>query len=92
MNPVVPLEFQPSPAQAKLWSSLLIEELGVDVDGWWMGWCPLCDKERKRDASSAQFNFLHGVMRCEAKESCTAPKRAMSFMNVLAKLIEQSNG
>lgn len=63
-----------------------MEELGVDVDGWWMGWCPLHDKERKPDAATALFNFGHGVMRCEGEPSCTAPKKSMSLQNVLTAM------
>lgn len=86
----VPLEYAPSPAQEKVWMRYVMKELGTDVDGWWMGWCPLHDKARVENRSTAQFNFLRGVMRCEPaqlqQDSCHAPKRALSFQNVLTRM------
>lgn len=82
----VPLEFAPSPAQEKVWARHIMVELGIDIDGWFMGWCPLHDKTRDPERSSAQFNFMHGVMRCEAEAPCHAPKRSMSLQNVLTRM------
>jgi hypothetical protein len=82
----------PSEQQAELWWKYVIEDCGYDDAGWWIGRCPLHDKEATGTAS-ALFNFTTGSVKClrEDAEPCTGFRygkgRAMSFQNVLVEWV-----
>jgi len=75
---------EPSEAQRELWWQYVIASAGVEWNGWWLGHCPLHDRDGVDDElPTAQFNFIHGAMRCLGEPSCLAPKSVMSLTNVL---------
>lgn len=62
-------------------------EDGHDGDGWFIGWCPLCDPQHEREGS-AQINFVRGVFRCSSY-CCHKGKRGASIVNVV-KMMEEA--
>lgn len=65
----------------------VVWEDGRDEQDNWIGWCPLHDPNKEREAS-AEFNFKKGVMRCAngAEGDCHKGKRCMSLSNVFAAM------
>lgn len=91
MTETVSIMYHPSPSQRTLWWHLVIEDDGVDQDGYWFGWCPLHGEARDPEQPTAQFNFRKGVMRCLGEPSCHAGQRVMSLTNVaIAKMGKDS--
>jgi hypothetical protein len=83
--PDVDLKFRPSPHQWPTWRAWIDVETGTDDMGNFLAWCPLhCAVPEGQ--TCATINFFKGVLRCEADPSCHAPKRAMSLINVMARL------
>lgn len=76
----------PSDSQRDLWWEYIIEDDGADPDGWWLGRCPLHDKEGVGVEPTAQFNFQHGALRCMG-DPCCHQKRTMSLNNVLIEMV-----
>lgn len=54
---------------------------GADEGGYFIGFCPICDPQRQREAS-AEFNFLKGVFRCSSK--CCHPNKNVMSITLLA--------
>lgn len=75
----------PSAAQRDLWWVFIIEADGADPDGWWLGHCPLHDKEVSGVEPTAQFNFQHGALRCMGDPPCHS-RRSISLNNVLSQM------
>lgn len=61
-------------------------------DGWWMGWCPLHDNDRKRGKPTAMYHFRLGSYKCLLDIPCHAPKRGMSIINLRKRVSEQGRG
>lgn len=79
----------PSPSQRGVWWRYIIAENDADPDGWWLGHCPLHDKEGVGVEPTAQFNFRHGALRCLGVPCCHK-KRTMSLSNVLVEMVRGS--
>lgn len=65
---------------------------GVDLEGNWLGWCAIHDKDHDSELATAQFNFRKGVMRCMGEPSCHEGKRALSLANVMVMMVGESSG
>jgi hypothetical protein len=75
----------PSATQRELWWAFIIEADGADPDGWWLGHCPLHDKEAESVEPTAQFNFQHGALRCMGDPPCHE-RRSISLTRVLTEM------
>lgn len=82
MSEVSPL-LMPTQSQKDLWWHLVMEADGVDMDGYWLGWCAVHDREHDVEIATAQYNFRKGVMRCLGEPTCHEGKRVVSLTNVL---------
>lgn len=82
----------PTKRQAEVWLKYIITESGTDEQGWWLGWCPLHDKERTPATATARYHFPLGSYRCLADSPCHAPKKAMSLQNLLEQMALAANG
>jgi hypothetical protein len=59
-------------------------EDGPDIDGWWLGECPIC-------GAGCVYNFQAGCAKCLAEEPCHErwkrasgrPKQSMTFMTIV---------
>jgi hypothetical protein len=65
LAPDVPIKFLPSPYQHARWGKWVSYDDGADVDGNFLGRCPLGEDEH-----GAVFNFVKDVMRCDGYPPC----------------------
>ncbi len=77
----VPVWALPSKWQWNQFQDWVDWESGCDPNGNFNGSCVIHDK--KKEMTSAVYNFDRGVLRCQADPSCHAPKRSMSLVNAL---------
>lgn len=84
--------YLPSQSQKELWWYWIKPRSKPNADGWWKGYCPLHDKDRRSKKASASFQFDHGVMQCHGITSCHEGKRVMSLTNVMIKMNRSADG
>jgi hypothetical protein len=80
-------ELTPLPCMADfdVWRKWVCWGDGVDVDGRFIGFCPLHDRRRQHEGS-AVFDFPKGMFRCSGDPSCHPGKRALSIQNLYVQL------
>jgi hypothetical protein len=69
-----------------IWHLWIDADLG-SAEGWWVGWCPLHDRDR-HEAGSGEFNFSNGTFRCMAEPRCHN-KRGMSVSQLADEIIKR---
>lgn len=85
----VPIQYRPTERQKTDWWRFILPDAGTDPQGWWLGWCPLHDKQQLADQATASFNFDRDAFRCTAESPChevVQGKRGMSLTNLKAAM------
>lgn len=90
-HPNVLPRWLPAPYAYAHWAEYIMWDDGCDDVGNFLGFCPMHDADKKTEGS-AEFNFHKGIIRCQGDPCCHAPKRAMSLVNVLARLQNVTSG
>lgn len=82
-------EFIPSMPEFQRFRKWVLWADGLDPDNRLIGFCPLHDRSRRTEGS-AVFDFVKGMMWCQASPSCHAGRRAMSLTNLYVEVASRS--
>lgn len=86
------LEYLPTAQQFNLFRGWVRWDLGCDMDGRFLGWCPLHDSDQEAFSESnvagAGYNFSRGTFHCD-NESCHPNKRGMTLGQLVERVAER---